>query len=405
MLFSFLSAVTLSLSLALGRSLTERQAYYVDPDTTEYCTWFYDNDGSQECKAVIDMWGIALDDFRRWSYCVEAYGEPPVEEPTTGPTPTTTGPTQPPPTTTPPGNGIKTPLPIQPDMVGNCNKFDFVKRGENCEIIAKRHGIAVAKFREWNPSVGADCTGIIGFTPTTTVPPTSTKPTNGVNTPTPTQEGMTGNCNKFYLVKKNDGCAGIASNNNIRLTDFIAWNPAVGSDCRALWADTYACVGVIGDPTAAPTTTKDGNGIATPTPTQPGMVGNCNKFHKTKKGETCSSIVQNNGISMAQFLKWNHAVGADCSSMWADTYVCVSIVGHEPIPTKTKGNGITTPSPIQTGMVTNCQTFYFVKKGDTCASIAKAKGITVANFQKWNPAVGPNCASLWTDTYACVAVL
>ncbi|CCF32599.1 LysM domain-containing protein [Colletotrichum higginsianum] len=73
------------------------------------------------------------------------------------------------------------------------------------------------------------------------------------------------------------------------------------------------------------TTTAPGNGVATPQPTQPGMVNNCKKFHYVSEGNTCGQIISYNGITLANFVKWNSGVGATCQNMRAKTYVCVSV--------------------------------------------------------------------------------
>lgn len=56
-------------------------------------------------------------------------------------------------------------------------------------------------------------------------------------------------------------------------------------------------------------------------------------------------------------------------------------------------------------MVSNCDAFYKVKKGDVCDSIAKANGISVAQFVQWNANVGKDCTGLWLDTYFCVSII
>ena len=58
--------------------------------------------------------------------------------------------------------------------------------------------------------------------------------------------------------------------------------------------------------------TTQGNGIATPSPTQPGMVKNCDHFHLVQSGQSCASI----------------GVNAQCSGMWANTHVCVRTIGY-----------------------------------------------------------------------------
>lgn len=155
-----------------------------------------------------------------------------------------------------------------------------------------------------------------------------------------------------------------------------------------------------------PTTTQPPNGISTPSPVQPGMVDNCDEFHFVEIGEDCDAIARANGITSAQFVLWNPSVGSSCGSLWAEAYVCVSVIGHEPPPTSTTpGNGITTPSPPQPSMTSDCDEFYLVQSGDTCDSIASAHGITLAQFLEWNRAAGSNCGGLWADAYACVSVI
>lgn len=189
---------------------------------------------------------------------------------------------------------------------------------------------------------------------------------------------MAPNCNKFVFVKEGDGfCGDISKKAGITTSDFYAWNAGVGTGCQNLWLDTYYCVGLIGmtttsvqppatTTTAKPsTTTAPGNGVATPQPTQAGMVSNCNKFVLVKEGDGfCADIAKKAGISTSDFYKWNARVGTDCKNLWLDTYYCVGLIGATtttapPATTTTKGNGITTPTPIQTGMVSNCRKFHF----------------------------------------------
>ena len=205
------------------------------------------------------------------------------------------------------------------------------------------------------------------------------------------------------MVQEGDTCDTIASKNGITVDQFQEWNTAIGGKaCNGLWADAYVCVSIIGH---TPRPTKPGNGIATPTPTQPGMVSNCDAFHKVATGDSCDTIASKNGITVAQFLEWNTAIGGKaCNGLWADAYVCVSIIGHTPTPTK-PGNGIATPTPTQKGMVFNCDAFYKVKSGDTCATIATKNGVTVAQLAKWNDVGGTACPGLWANSYICVSII
>ncbi|KAJ2978409.1 hypothetical protein NQ176_g3831 [Zarea fungicola] len=145
-------------------------------------------------------------------------------------------------------SGIETPLPIQPDMVSDCNKFYLVKKGDTCVTIAVEHGITEKDFATWNPKVGGNCAGlwaetyacvsVIGYKPT------PTDPGNGISTPLPVQPGLLPNCIKFHLVLSGESCAEMAARYGISVTDVVAWNPNAGRNCEALWANTYACVGM-----------------------------------------------------------------------------------------------------------------------------------------------------------------
>lgn len=323
-------------------------------------------------------------------------------------------------TTTKPGNGVSTPGPVQTGIVSNCNSFHLVVSGDTCPDIASKAGISLDNFYAWNPAVKSDCTQLlagdyvcVGIIGGTTVKPTSTssKPGNGISTPGPIQTGMIGSCNKFHLVVSGDTCPDLAASNAITLANFYAWNPAVKSDCTSLIVGDYVCVGIVGGTTVKPTSTstKPGNGISTPGPIQTGMIGSCNKFHLVVSGDSCPALASSNAITLANFYAWNPAVKSDCTSLIVGDYVCVGIVGGttiKPTSTTTKpGNGITTPTPTQTGMVSNCNSFYLVKSGDSCATVAAAKGISLDNFYKWNPAVGTGCSSLLVSYYVCVNIV
>lgn len=269
------------------------------------------------------------------SYCVEA------PAPTTTTTRTGFATKTSAATTTSANNGITTPTPTQPNMVDNCDAFHFVKTNENCDDIAKQYGITPAQFLSYNPSVGETCSAmwanvyvcvsIIGSepSPTTSIQKPTSTITNGVSTPTPAQPGMISDCNKFYFVKSGDTCASIALANNLSQTQFNNYNPSVGTNCNGLWLNAYVCVGRISATpivTPKPTTTKVGNGVATPTPIQDSMVSNCNKFHFVSTTTTCQSILDTYKITLAQFTKWNPSAGSGCQNLWGNTYACVGVI-------------------------------------------------------------------------------
>ena len=223
---------------------------------------------------------------------------------------------------------------------------------------------------------------------------------------------MIGSCNKFYLVQSGDTCYDIAANNSISLTTFYDWNPAVDTSCAHLDIGDYVCIGIIGQATTTTTTTSttsstSNNGISTPTPIQTGMVSNCNSFYLVKSGDSCSAVAASYSISLSTFYAWNPAVGSSCQHLDIEDYVCVGIVGYTATTTTTSTsttptNGITTPTPTESGMTNNCDEFHLVQSGDTCSVLASQNGIPLSLFYSWNPAVGSNCAYLDTGYYVCI---
>jgi LysM repeat protein len=326
------------------------------PGMVSNCNKFYKVTDDDGCETIADKNGITLSDFylfntqvgtdcsTLWTdyyVCVAVIGT----TTTASATITTTKATS---TST---NGISTPTPTQPGMVSNCNKFYKVTDDDGCQTIADKNGITLSEFYLWNTQTGSDCSilwtdyyvcvAVIGTTTTASATTTTTKATststNGISTPTPIQPGMVSNCDAFYYVQSDDvTCAQIAHDNGISLLQFYTWNPTVGADCGSLWTSYYVCISIVGvtpspstiatTTTKATTTTSAGNGVATPTPIQPGMTTSCKTFHKVVNGDECGAIATNAKIALANFLKWNPQVGSDCSSLWLDYYVCVGVL-------------------------------------------------------------------------------
>ncbi|WZH42205.1 uncharacterized protein QYS62_003195 [Fusarium acuminatum] len=396
------------------------------------CTSFYQANKGDTCGKIIAKYQtFDSSDFFKWNpaikedcsgiwanywYCVGVPGTP------------TAPPTQTAPSTVKP-TGPSKPTTTQEGLVTSCTAFHMATKGETCDKIISTIGtFDFDTFFKWNPAVGEDCSGIwanyyycIGVPGTPTAHPslTSIKPAGtGIPTPSPIQEGMVKNCNKFHPVSKTTTCDSIEKYYKLSFAQFFAWNPAVGEDCSGLWANYNVCVSVRGYKpsttiiTAKPTTTKPTNGISTPSPIQDNMVKSCEKFHQIKSTTTCSSIENYYNLPLSTFLSWNPAVGKDCTHLLTGYWVCIATLGWNP-PTKTitkastttkSHNGISTPPPIQTGMVGNCKKFHMVKSTTTCDSIQKYYKITMAQLVKWNPVIGSKCTGLWANYNVCVGV-
>ncbi|KAH6675409.1 LysM domain-containing protein [Plectosphaerella plurivora] len=321
------------------------------PSIVPGCTRFHFVQTGTDCTTILNQYGITIAQLYAWNsgvgptcsglwaevyVCVAgpAVGSPTTTQAsTTSANPTSTG-----------ANGIVTPSPTQPpSIVSNCNKFDFVDPGTSCTNILSRNGLTIAQLFAWNSGVNADCSGmwanvylcvgVIGGSPTTittsTTRATTTSAGNGITTPTPTQPpSIVSNCNKFYFVEPGTSCTQVLSANGITLAQLFAWNSGVNSDCSGMWASVHLCVGIIGGSTPTTTTrattTSAGNGVATPTPTMPNMVTNCNRFYKVVENDTCDVIRGKTGVSNANLISWN-GLGASCN-VWLGYYLCTRLI-------------------------------------------------------------------------------
>ncbi|KAL2822248.1 hypothetical protein BDW59DRAFT_163841 [Aspergillus cavernicola] len=255
---------------------------------------------------------------------------------------------------------------LPPPGLQKIAKWVEYSSGLTCAWIETLFGMTEAEFEEWNPIVtelGDSCTLLSGLyycvqvnfttisvssvypipttlstdTSTTSTDVTSTPGQTPVKTPTPIELGMVEGCTAFHLVVSGDTCAAIAEDAGISLTNFVTWNPDMGSDRSGLWLGYYVCIGTDSSassstptPTTATsttsTTTSTGNGVTTPTPYESGMVDNCDDFYLVVSGDTCSSIVADAGVTLDDFYTWNPTVRTDCSGLWLGYYVCVGIL-------------------------------------------------------------------------------
>ncbi|CAG8888612.1 unnamed protein product [Penicillium egyptiacum] len=114
---------------------------------------------------------------------------------------------------------------------------------------------------------------------------------------------------------------GITVDELLQLNPSLTYNDSNPSACSLQKGYRYC------SPTTIGVTHSASTGITTPTPTQSGMVRNCNKFYDVVKGDGCYDIAAANSISLNDFYKWNIGVKNDCSGLQPDFYVCVGLSG------------------------------------------------------------------------------
>jgi LysM repeat protein len=142
--------------------------------------------------------------------------------------------------------------PTQTGTISTCNKWYDVVSGDSCGTVEQAFGITHAQFIAWNPAVSQDCTqnfwvseaycvGVGAGQPVST----TSKLATGLPSPDkPTQTGIASNCNLWYDVVSGDTCTTVEQKFGITHAQFIAWNPAVSSDCSVnFWIGNSYCVG------------------------------------------------------------------------------------------------------------------------------------------------------------------
>ncbi|EEQ31827.1 hypothetical protein McanMca71_007697 [Microsporum canis] len=230
-------------------------------------------------------------------------------------------------------------------------------------------------------------------------------------------------CSFAAIGDPGDTCDTLSDRWGITIDMFKMLNPGV--NCPDLVANKeYCLVGTISPdspgttttpktttkPTMTPTkTTTTTQAMITtkpadpPSPTQPGLVKNCDKFYLVASGDNCYSIQTKYGVSSDQFKMWNPYINAECSNLWVDYYICIHVPGatiSTPIPTPTP-NG---PQPQMPGIVSNCKKFHLIQSGDNCYTVNQAAGITLAQFRSWNKNVNADCSNIWLGYYVCIGI-
>ncbi|ORY61421.1 uncharacterized protein BCR38DRAFT_487174 [Pseudomassariella vexata] len=247
-------------------------------------------------------------------------------------------------------------------------------------------------------------------------------------------------CNLQQVVD-GDTCASLAASvrgdNSTTLVQFMKWNPYVLGLCDSLTAGQYVCIsspgtngtftlpdpplgtdadagnqqrggagGVVTPTTTITTTANSVSGGSAPSPTQDGLVSNCNNYASATVGEGCYDFATSHNIEPTQLYAWNPVLGLngiDCTTaLWASEYYCIGT------QKSTATTPITAPGPTQSGIVSNCNKYAAAIASDGCDVFAARNEITNAELYTWNPILGvngENClSSLWADEYYCVGV-
>ncbi|EFQ25778.1 uncharacterized protein GLRG_00922 [Colletotrichum graminicola M1.001] len=211
----------------------------------------------------------------------------------------------------------------------------------------------------------------------------------------------------------NSNCEIAAANYNIGFDTFVVWNSHATNvtDLACVFEVDVRYCGSWGLPPTQITTedpaqpTATGTGPQPPAPTHDRQPGDCDGWHVVSSSDSCQSVADNAGISLAMFLEWNPAVSADCTAYCTHRQgQGISITTSQSASTATTAKP-TPPGPTHTGQPADGNKWDVVAEGNSCGSMAADNGITVNQFYAWNPAVSKDCGTnFWVGQAYCVGV-
>ncbi|KAK6526399.1 hypothetical protein TWF694_004994 [Orbilia ellipsospora] len=417
------------------------------PDVNTRCGRYYLVSPGDNCNLVIQRNGISMEDFRflnpminvnctnlwkDYNYCIL-----PVGTITTYSGHPLSMQTNTAPATTFDWNALPT-LPDGPAETGtampiaNGTRLDCAyyfgsnEYSKSCADAAGQYGVKQEDIEQWNQGLtpGETCAFAIGYQYCVSVGDlvTPEKEEKGpLPAPGPVQDGVVSPC-YLWAQNVNDTCTDFVNKKGISLAHFKEWNPAVGSDCQNLWKNTWYCIwGPNYDGSDAwpqtgalvtdfiPTSTSATSGSTTttpniPGPTREGTAANCNKW--ALSNTSCTNILSQNGITLAQFYAWNPTVNSDCTGMWSNYAYCVGVSGTSgsttTTPKATTTSSAAIPGPTREGTIATCNKWRLADTG--CGNILSQAGITLAQFYAWNPTVNSDCTGMWGGYAYCVGV-
>ncbi|EMD68574.1 carbohydrate-binding module family 50 protein [Bipolaris sorokiniana ND90Pr] len=334
-----------------------------------------------------------------------------------------------------------------------------VQQGDVCLDIAKANRISQVQLYTWNPVLGYLCNRIeksVGDTICVTPPgdqdfepnPTTTLVPTPIPTATPTAvpvpgdlaNGTNTHCAKFYQVQPEEYCNLLVIKFSISLDDFRFLNQGINVNCTNLFAFESYCVEPVGPvneypghPDYMPPATSVAEipynslpkatftappilGLPTPSPLAKGTRKDCFLFMNGANltvdetllqtyPSSCAALAKGWGISLEQLENWNPSLmtnSTDCAPSKELRYCMAAYNGGSPVD-------VTLPEegedfyPIRAGVIEGCVEYEAVVPPMTCQSFLDRNQITIAQFYKMNPAVGPDCTGLWLKYRYCIS--
>ncbi|KAK3898700.1 hypothetical protein C8A05DRAFT_37699 [Staphylotrichum tortipilum] len=269
--------------------------------------------------------------------------------------------TRPSPTATSYTLGPSTLLPSAPGTVAGCVKyrdhynsttFDISGRAysldeffpNDCSYVASAYGVTVDQLLLWNPDLDVDncelhagysyCVlrsyeGMYlllsifskrGYLPSGASIGSGSTRCERVDS-TDIMPGTASDCSCYVYIVGSESedvtCEELAENFSITEEQLLGYNTWIGTTSGSTTTATTVT-------TLTSTSTSTAPPSASITP-MPNITAQCTKYYLVVEGDGCWAIANEHGISTEDFYTWNPAVGTDCSSLWLEYGVCVSI--------------------------------------------------------------------------------
>ncbi|KAH9227041.1 carbohydrate-binding module family 50 protein, partial [Colletotrichum gloeosporioides 23] len=259
-----------------------------------------------------------------------------------------------------------------------CGRWYEVEAGDYCNLVTLKFAISLDDFMFLNTGINANCTNLFtqesycvqavgdinnypgrpGYASVTIDPnesftgvpfimlPNATMTLDPRPTQLPLATGVRDDC-VFYFKGDdyqyssdvfgywNSNCEIAASNYNVDFDSFIAWNSLTTNvtDPACVFQVGLRYCGSWDLPPTQTTTTEEPEPTETgpqpPAPTHEGQPEDCDGWHVVVSSDSCQSVADNAGISLATFFEWNPAVSADCTeNFWLGQAYCTHREGQ-----------------------------------------------------------------------------
>ncbi|KAH7124603.1 hypothetical protein EDB81DRAFT_663942 [Dactylonectria macrodidyma] len=303
------------------------------------------------------------------------------------------------------------PDPTPDSTEDECGEYHLVTAGEDCGTFTIKYGITLDDFICLNPHVWENCTNVylgyyycvrpVGYISTYPgyLPTTSTEKfvatgmtaapddydidwlDRSAEVTIPLAKDTRKDCETYlYVTNIMDtpliaDCWSMAMVCGITSEDIVLWSPSLAQSGSNASDHTYNYPCTLSESVSYCVALEEATEAAQadeapPSPRAVGEIENCTAWYNPESYETCENVLDTNWLDFDDFYAMNPSVSSDCSGLVVGTYYCISTIADgsppsdddEVVTTATgvsstaaaTATGVTTPSSVQSGMVSGC---------------------------------------------------